>query len=423
MPEMPAYWLACDDRLPVAWRKREQHKLGNAIKHAFLYEPQLLISDSMVVTNRNLKALMCQSRFVQECVRQRLLRIAARSSGSKHAYLGDVRDKLLKDKRAPSKKQFPQREFLDDRAFEFLDSHCTFQKYSLDDISIRFTKQVASIFQTELAHETLGMEVVNAVATFIETVKASNKGMIGLGHFWYHEHIGQFLNDELGPDIWQQVRRGIRKFAQAVHMTGLPDLLETNAVYHKQHRSTVDVWRDRRRHRHTALGEKLKITNRFDLTTYVRALELLTFNDLMKLRNTDEWQWYRKTRHEFSEFGDVDDLLTSHLAWRRRIENYIVDKMGTLGSKAATHGTLQFGILRIAGRSKEWLTQKAIDYVDPSGANLIGLVRQLVQPPPEVNPKNPGRIQARLEEHQIEEAKRVMAKLERRQRRGRVKSL
>lgn len=419
----PTYWLVCEDRCALAHRRDKRHLLSNAIKHALLYEPQLLLSDSMFVTNRNLRALVAQSDTLRHAIKDEIVQCASRRAGRVKTLI-EVRDDLVVANRHPLPSEFPSLEFRDNAALEFLQEHARIIPYDLVSIASRFTKHCKERFSSDAA-EKLGREVGGCVLEYMESkAGSSDTKAIGFGDLYYRKTLGKHLDDRCGEGTWKRHSDVIRTIARGVYLTGIPDVLDTMAMFAKRHKKAVDVWRGRPTRRFQDTADPFSVSTMFNLSTYVKALESLRYSDIMALRESMEWSEYQKAKNADARLRPHKEIRDRYVALRHRIELTLARRIGRHNTGNPSRGVMRIGEIEGVAGGADWAAEQITEFVEERafGFELVGLIRSILRPKKRLDPSNSGRREAYVEALEIERARSKVSRQEKRRPKGRVRS-
>jgi hypothetical protein len=405
--EKAAFWFFGENESDYGRQPERLKQLRALLFYGLLYEPCLVVSDSFLVNNLNLRRVLREDREAQLAVAGGLIRVACRcNAGSAEAVpLTDTRDNYLRrinavDWGGSTLAYFPRDEYAETRELDLLAQRGRLIPFSLPEVGNRYTTGVREFIRNEAnATDILGRDAAGVLLGLVEQEVSRNNGML-LRAFFYDERLRKEIDTRLSsPGGWNRFGPMIQKIANGFYATALPDLIETNPLYPDLHAAAIELQRRRQRNRTVEAGKQWhSIQSRLSPADFVESLQHLWAQDVLVLHESDEWRHYRQALLNLS---DRQTMLLAYRDYRRKIEEVIIEHLGDpmrnphfiqlesadylVGSQADASSTQEF-------------VQCAFNEADPTGCALP-LVRNLYQRTPRRH-----RIDPELQQQLAEEA-------------------
>ncbi len=356
-----AFWLVADDQIPLALESQLQRRLLACLIQGILYEGALVIPDSYVINNQNLRKLLNGSHLVRSLIQNGYVRVAARQVGGARVALPRLRDQFLKDGKRPL--NFPETEFQNDSGLDLLEQSGVFTTYDFDHVAGNYTGAVMHAFRSRVASELLG-ERIQLIARQIITAQFERTKNLSYKFFFYDVHpdtnepgLGALLDKHAAPGAWEQFREAIRELAHGPYITGLPDLLDLSPVYEHAHTRAIDLWRQRRLDEADSLAEPLEFGTVLDLSTYEQALLRVQMEDVAFLHNENgAWKEFRNAiRNLGADEKSACEAQDAFIRYRLEVERRIAKRLGANLREDAGRLQVRSNIGRLIGEPGEFV--------------------------------------------------------------------
>ena len=333
LPE--TWWLLADDTLEFA-HKLTQQQFVSLLKHSCLFEEELWFPDSFVINNFNLRRAF-RDDLVRMLYEDRTLGVMCRARNGvlqplEETWRGFVKDRPL---------WFPEHEFADHTAFEFLEgsggsSDNNLWGFELSLAANTFTEGIREVLCSELdqwPNKSIVRATHEAIHSEFERCDHQKPK---------HTLLRGFFSDEQQPKphrlTWILREHGfsenevtrlqsvIMANVNAVYSTVIPDQHGLAPHYSA---TQSDAFRRRRQLDQLSreyIGPAVEMHSPLSLTKYVRALDKLDYDTLHCLRESQEHERYLKAIHSFSNIRsdnfDVvrDELVAAYEDYRTRID-------------------------------------------------------------------------------------------------------
>ncbi len=329
----PGFWFFGENQLAHGRDPGLRHDFRALMFHGLLYEPCLVVSDSYLLNNLNLRRALREDAQVREAVRRSLLRVACRKENGSRLSLPDNRDRTLRryleEAWAGSDlRYFPRDEYQQTEELRFVEEHATFIEFSLDEVSAYYTSNIRQAMRTDAAAvDVLGPDVAGVVAELVEEEVKQNKGKL-LRAFFYQDAFRDRIDDQLRSlGGWKKLGDVIREIADSFYFTGLPDLIETCPLYPEAIARAIEFARRRRRDiiRRQG-GQSQRLVTRLSPGDFFKALELLGVDEISALHERDEWRNYRDALTDLEQQSAV---VAAFHDYRRVIDDTVVRCLGS----------------------------------------------------------------------------------------------
>jgi hypothetical protein len=378
-----AFWFFGENESDYGRQPKRMAEFRALLFYGLLYEPCLVVSDSYVVNNLNLRRVIRQDSEVQAALQGELLRIACRREGPEAVPLTVTRDGYLN--RFPTEAwpgcplgYFPRDEYQQTSELDLVARRGRFIPFSLPDVSLRYTNGVRDFLRTEAgASDLLGGDAAGLLGELVEDEVKRNNGVL-LRAFFYEERLRKEIDRRLATlGGWSAHGGVIHKIANGFYATALPDLIETNPLYPDFHAEAIELQRRRRRNRMIQAGKQAHtIESRLSPADFVESLQHLRAEDVLTLHESDEWRHYRRSLEDLS---DRRTVLLAYRDYRRRIEEVIIDQLGD-PMRNPYFIQLESADYLVGAQADAGTTQEFVQHaLDEGGEGTLPLIRNLYQ--------------------------------------------
>lgn len=309
----PSYWLLGDDQLELSKNPSLKSLFAANFKHSLLFNPSLLISDSMAIDNANFRHLIESDPEFRELINANTFSVAVRDDIN-----GRPRDlvALKEQKIAEGKSRVPE---LDSSnvGLDYLGRNASIVPYSIDQVSRMFSERSIALFEDNAVQERLPNNVWCDVQQLARKAKENLGPKYGLDYFFFH------LRDqlhELRPDInVDAFIEDIKNVANQPYITALPTVLGITAIYANKHAEAFEICGGRSRMVSCGEFDARSIPLLTGLAAFGKGMALLPTERILRLRDTDEARAYFEARNEFN----VSVLENSKRAFLSALGEYV----------------------------------------------------------------------------------------------------
>lgn len=313
--------MLADTELPISKDLAFQSSFVSHFKHGLLFNQSLMISDAQAVNSANFRQLIQTDDNFKELISSKLLSIAVRHTNPNQSpsRLTDVRNAFLREK----KQNLPIDYFVRDDDLDFLNENCTLTPYTYKDLRESYTNNIFELFNSEKAKEHFAPDAHKIILERLFIERERDKG---LGRVFMQKNLEQDLAGIGQSNIWQEYKDVIIQFSDAPYVTGLPKVLSSNPIYSPLHKNSFDLAFPKKASVQIP-REKIAISTDLHLSTYEKALEKLTIEDILFLRQTRAFKTYiRYVTGGVTEEADFNNAIDSLIAYQTEIDQYIVRK-------------------------------------------------------------------------------------------------
>jgi hypothetical protein len=371
---MSSYWLLAEPthEASLAYGAANLGKFNAYLKHALLFQPELMLSDSTVVNSPNFRRTIQGDSDLLEMLADGALSIARRRDDGKLMPLIEVRGSLVAG--SGMNPGFDDRKvFYCNSDLDVLEDSRITKKYDLSDLSSYYTTSIQALLEDGTFTEQLGMDrdpICDAIRTRIR-----DEGRLDQ-RFFCRDEPGH-LSDMVGPDVWDRCKAVVRSFDNAYYRSGIPLRLGADIVFSE---NDMELRRILRRNSTIAPEGPVRLDLARDTKTlYEAVLTAAPARKLARLRKTDEFAAFQKSLAALQTIDDVfAPTLQSYIqAAYESLEAYhhvIDDELRIL--RFFTTGTcfLDRFILRGFARTGGWVLRMGpslADFVPPTIAALF----------------------------------------------------
>jgi hypothetical protein len=324
---LPSYWLLGDDQLDISKNESEQSLFEASFKHSLLFNPSLLFSDSMTINNRNFRQLIENSAEFRELVNPTTFFIAVRENDN-----GDPTNLIELQHSFAQSQKFRVTELQNsDRGMTFLQESASKLPYSVNRIAGLFAEQSVNIFGTDEIQSRLPRNLWKDVQDLARQARDDLGEKYGLDFFFYHL---DGLLSRRRPDMpVDRYMDDIKQIVQLPYVTALPTAVNTTSIYANKHSEAFEICGGR--------AEMVSVDGRPDvraiklrtgLANFGNGIALLSPDDILRLRNSDEAReyFYARSGIDIATFAESKRHFLDALgAYVRRIEDIIISRLAT----------------------------------------------------------------------------------------------
>ncbi len=337
----PSYWLLGDDQLDLAKDPFKKDQFVANFKHSLLFNPSLLFSDSMVINNRNFRHLVENDVAFRELINPSTFFVAIRehNDGNPRCLL-----ELKKEFIEKNKSRVTELDHSED-GLDFINRSSQKINYSSEQLANFFREQSISLFEEDAVQERLPDGIWRDVRDIALEAKDSLGQNFGL-NFYFYELEGILKSRR--NDINDCHIEYIKQFAQHPYVTALPNAINTTSIYAPKHRAAFDICGGRSQMRLMDKHSQMQsIELRTGLAAFAKGIKLLSSQDILELRKTDEAAEYFNARLELDREDfeySREGFIIAFAAYISRIEDRILSRFGRVNSADTRTLTVSFDL-------------------------------------------------------------------------------
>lgn len=281
---LPSYWLLADDQLPLGSDPAQISALVAYFKHSLLFHRRLLLSDSQIIHNANLRRAIrgtfhnddtfgpdFRDLFTKDTM---TIAVRAPTPGAGSRPLAEVQKGFVAD----GTLILHSREYGYSSELDYVEASSRIVPYAISDITQTFTESVLRVLDSEIARQRLGDEIAARILLLAEEKRAQDGK---LGRYFFHYDLAQILKEA----EWNAHGSTIRDLVSAPYIGALPLLVGANPVYAEDHKASFEILRGT-----ITVPEwesPVVFQGRLGLVEYVRGLNALTAEQIHSLRASD----------------------------------------------------------------------------------------------------------------------------------------
>jgi hypothetical protein len=336
-----AHALIADHTINFSLDERNKQRLKAHLKHAMLFEEKIILSDSDVLANRNLRNLLYDEGDFRELFTKENFVVAIRSNADFRRSDRKAHPKLIRD---PSLEEVlrtfdsfgkfgylrntdPERDLYKRTAeLDSLEKKVDIQRYDVVQIGRIYTDQIISLFQSDRVRAELGDEMASLIYQGVLTERELNKSdynlLGGIGTVYFDEELPAELARMGMQKKWTEVAGKVFEIARAPYLTAFARAVSASPIYTRKHESRLDYMRSI-----DPLSRSVcePIRYKTSVSDYEQGIIYLPSSAIHKLRETSEFKSLRKAINNFSGTqSSVNDILEYLIAYKRQIDNEIV---------------------------------------------------------------------------------------------------
>ncbi|MCP5352060.1 MAG: hypothetical protein H6926_02565 [Chromatiales bacterium] len=273
----PSYWLLGEDQLPLAKAPERQALFVAYFKHSLLFNRQLILSDSLVLNNRNFRVSLQGNTDFRELIRSDTFAVAVRGSAEEGvASFAEVREQLR------SARHIDPAIYDRDDDLDWLVRHARQVMYELSAIGAMYTANVRALFHGDVAAARLSPRVLALIQDEIE-LELSRQGNLTRRFFHYASNLGQRVASRDRRIHWRRHQGVVREIATAPYLSALPMFVKARPVYAEQHRNSFEILRGESSTPGRLLDD-FTFDSELGLSSFVNGLSRLGVDDIHALR-------------------------------------------------------------------------------------------------------------------------------------------
>ncbi len=347
-------WLLADNTLPE-WKLANEKSLirmRSLLKHTFIFnvfDQKLVISDAQILNNNTLRILMRTDEDIQQFINFQMLNVAVRTKDQTPYHF----KQLIEEFKDYGKYLFDTNRLEEGDELDFIWCNSKIIPFDVKALATRYADETIATLSapTQRVPEHLLKRVI-ALANK-ERIRLNAKEQ-ELGWIFFHQDLAK----QIDPQDWTLYGPEIDKLATARYQTNLPQFLSADAIYSKKHASAFEMVRGRRQNK-TMQESRFQFRGKLGLAAYERGINLLQFDDIINLLDSDEAEEFAITRTQIDTSDESSKALSEALAnYVYAIERKILEKNSELKTESID------GNERIIGITFEQFTKVGNELAD-----------------------------------------------------------
>lgn len=319
-----SYWLLGDDQLSISKDRSQKDRFLAHFKHSLLFNPSLLLSDSMAIDNANFRHLLEFQPEFRELINSETLTLAIRKDhdGAPRDLLS-LRDEFIQKRES----RVPDLDKSND-GLRYLSRMANVSSYSVRELSRHFKEKSMAVFENEEVRQRLSEPVAETVRTLASEAQQNVDRDFGLNFFIFE--LPEQLR-RIHPTISDTQIEELGDFAKQPYFTALPTVLDTSSIYAQKHASAFRICGGRSRLVSCGEVETRTIRLTTGLASFAAGIALLPSEKILQLRGSDEARAYFEARNDFNVATLEDSKRYFFIAladYVRRIEEEIIVRVG-----------------------------------------------------------------------------------------------
>jgi len=349
----PAFLLIADPTLDLSLKKSKKNKLKSHLIYSLLFEERIILSDNQIIDNRNFRLLIRDNDQLINALNKDNFTIAFRDYIDVRTGKGDDYDQIQepniqdilkgfiswnKFKWTTEKSSNYRNEKNSYESYEdlnYITEKAEICRYYLNDVSSTYARDVVKLFKSESARKILGDQIALTICQLIKSkidnykkIYPNPEGGIGLSYF--QNDLAKELAEIGLADIWTDYSSKILYIADSPHKTTLPKILSCNPVYGQMHKDKIELVRGTD-FSLQEIEEDFSYNSR--LLNFEEAISRLEATSILKLRNSPEFNEYRKQLNElYFEKKSIDSIKNALIEYKHRIDDEILTQFPYLKS-------------------------------------------------------------------------------------------
>ena len=336
-------WLLADNTLPE-WKLANEESLirmRSLLKHTFIFnvfDQNLVVSDAQVLNNNTLRILMRTDEDIQQYINFQMLNVAVRSENNQPPLHFK---QLIEQFKAYGKYLFDAKRLEEGDELDFIWNNAKIIPFDIKALATRYADETIATLSAPLTSQTVPEQLLKRV------VELANKERIRLNAeekelgwiFFYQD-----LAEQIDQQDWILYGPEIDKLATARYQTNLPQFLTADAIYSKKHASAFETVRGVRQNK-TMQESRFQFKGKLGLAAYERGINLLQFDDIINLLDSDEAEEFAITRSQIDTSDQASKALSDALAnYVYAIERMILEKDSGFKTKSVDGNEREIGI-------------------------------------------------------------------------------
>ncbi|MDN3579364.1 hypothetical protein [Mucilaginibacter flavus] len=318
---LPSFLHIADSSIGLSLDSSKRESLKAHIKHSLLFEERLLLTDSQLIDNKNLRFLLFEDKEFSSLFSKDNLSIALRnvidirqsSSELPSEYIYDPTiDEIVKGFISWKKCSWEnssninvQKRYAQTIELDNLTKSVNIERYSLGSVGAMFTDDMLDVLSRGNVMDKIGEKFANQVSDLVIEKRLKQSGEInprgGVGIAYFKNELGAELFNRGFAKEWKQNEKFILDISQAPYLTALPKVFNANPIYGAMHKPHIDIMNGKSEIKVIGKDEYY----RTNLLQYETGINLLSVKSIEKLRNSDRFRKFRDSlnRYDGTESG------------------------------------------------------------------------------------------------------------------------